>query len=217
MKTINLDENAYQYVLEHTPTDDILKQLIQETKARADHGMQISPDQGAFMKMLVKLMNVKNAIEIGCYTGYSAISIASGLPLGGKLISIDLNSETTSIAQKYIKMAQLEDKVDLRIGKAEDLLPVIKIENGYENFDFAFVDADKENLLNYYEHCLDLVRRGGLILIDNVLWSGKVLDLEDTSSSTAAIRQFNDKVLSDNRVEKVMLHVADGLYLLRKK
>jgi predicted O-methyltransferase YrrM len=217
MKATILTEELYDYIAKHTPdAHPILRKLKEETMSLSDANMQIAPDQGAFMKMLVKLSSAQRVIEIGCFTGYSAIAMASGLPLNGKLITLDHNSETSAMAKTFFKEAGLGNMIEHRLGDALVSLEQITADYGPGNFDLIFIDADKERLNDYYEHALRLLRAGGLIVVDNVLWGGRVADPTDESSATEAIRKFCALVNEDNRVEKVMLHVADGLYLLQK-
>jgi predicted O-methyltransferase YrrM len=217
MKATILTDELYDYIVKHTPdAHPILKKLKEETLSLSDANMQIAPDQGAFMKMLIKLSSAQRVIEIGCFTGYSAISMASGLPLNGKLITLDHNPETSEMAKTFFKEAGFGNMIEHRLGDALVSLEQIADDYGHGNFDLIFIDADKERLNDYYEHALRLLRAGGLIVVDNVLWGGRVVDPTDETFSTAAIRQFCESVSQDNRVDKVMLHVADGLYLLQK-
>ena len=218
LKSSPMTDLSYQYTLEHSePLPEVLQELRQKTALLPEARWQITKEQGLLMGMIAKLMKARRILEIGCYTGYSTLSFAGSLAPGGKVITIDIDKDKTQLAREYFEKAGLSSKILLKIGPALEVLPQVKLEYGYESFDLAFIDADKENLLSYYENCLDLVRPNGLIIVDNVLWSGRVLNEEDQSLSTTAVREFNDEVLSDPRVEKVMLHIADGIYLLRKK
>lgn len=218
MRTTPMTEKLYEYVMKHTDyAHPVLPKVEKETMKRADRNMQISRDQGKLMNMLIKLMGAKRAIEVGCFTGYSAISVASALPKDGLLISLDIDPEVAKIAQGFFVEAGVHDRVQLRVGSASQSFPKLMEEFGAESFDFAFIDADKEGYPDYYEACLRLIRPGGLIVIDNVIWGGAVIDYTDQSQSTQAIRRINEIVERDERVERVMLHISDGLLLCRKK
>ncbi len=220
MKAIQMTEGLYQYNLKHSFTPlPILKRIEDETKSRPDAIMQISPDQGSFMAMMVQLIAAKTAIEIGCYTGYSAISIASGLAPDGILYSLDIDDKAIATSKKYTVEAGLNDKIRFIHGPAMNSLEAIKNQLPANSVDFAFIDADKENQISYYEALLDLLRPNGLIIADNVLWSGRVIDDHALASEkdTKAIVAFNQHVKSDKRVDATMLHISDGLYLIRKK
>jgi caffeoyl-CoA O-methyltransferase len=175
-------------------------------------GMQIGPDQGAFMQQLVRLLGAKRCLEIGTFTGYSALAVALALPPGGKIVCCDVSEEWTSIARKYWALASVSGKIQLKLAPALDTLKKLK-----GPFDFAFIDADKENYQNYFEHCLKLMRRGGLIAIDNTLWHGRVLDRRDQSVDTRAIRAFNKKLRRDRRVDIALVPIGDGLTLALKR
>jgi caffeoyl-CoA O-methyltransferase len=178
-------------------------------------GMQISPDQGQFMALLVQMLGARRTIEIGVFTGYSALSVALALPPEGRVIACDVNEEWTSIGRKHWQKAGVAGKIDLRLAPALETLDKL-LAAGEGSYDFAFIDADKGNYLAYYERCLKLVRRGGLIAIDNTLWSGKVADPAVTEGDTVAIRAFNDALHADKRVALSLLPVGDGLTLALK-
>jgi caffeoyl-CoA O-methyltransferase len=202
-------------MIEHgTPPDEILSELISETRARIGglSIMQVAPEQGAFMNFLAKLIGARRAIEIGTFTGYSALCIARGLTEDGTLICCDVSKEYTDLGQPFWKRAGVDNKIDLRLGPALDTLGGLAQDG---SFDFAFVDAVKSEYQDYLELLHGLVRRGGLILIDNVLWSGNVIDDEIDDENTRAIRTFNDRLARDERFDRVMLAVSDGLTLLR--
>jgi len=179
-------------------------------------GMQIGPEQAALMQLLVRSIGARRCIEIGTFTGYSALAVALALPAGGRIVCCDLSEEWTSIARKYWGLASVSQKIQLKLGPAlstlDDLLPGNK-----GKFDFAFIDADKTNYQNYYERCLKLVRRGGLIAIDNTLWYGKVIDRRDRTADTRAIRAFNRKLRRDRRVDICLVPIGDGLTLALKR
>lgn len=216
-QAFGVDESLYRYILSNSqPESDILAQLREETAQMPQARMQISPDQGQFMAMLIRLMQARKALEVGVFTGYSSLSVAMALPLDGKLIACDVSEEYTSIARRYWAMAGVADKIDLRIAPAIGTLDeLLKDQAG--TFDFAFIDADKGNYANYYDRAIQLVRAGGLIAIDNVLWGGRVADETDQDKITNTIRAFNTKVAQDDRVIVNLLPIADGLTLAFKK
>jgi caffeoyl-CoA O-methyltransferase len=217
-KTLNLNDQLYQYLLNVSLKEsEVLKALREETANLPEHNMQISPEQGQFMRLLVQLINGKRGIEIGVFTGYSALSVALGLPDDGQLIALDVSEEWTNVGRRYWEMAGVAHKIDLRIAPALDSLQNLVAEGKEETFDFAFIDADKENYYNYYEYCLQLLRPNGLIAIDNVLWSGKVAELDNSEAETVAIRALNQKLFKDDRIDLSLLPISDGLTLIRKK
>jgi O-methyltransferase len=179
------------------------------------HSMQIAPEQGAFMAWLVRLIGAHRYLEIGTFTGYSSTAVALALPADGSAVCCDISREWTDIARESWTEAGLADRIDLRIGAAVESLDALLAEGEAGSFDLAFIDADKANYAAYYERCLQLVRAGGVIAIDNVLWSGRVADPSDKDSDTAAIRELNARVAADQRVDAVMLPIADGLTLAR--
>lgn len=179
--------------------------------------MQIAPDQGQFMALLIQLIGAKKALEVGVFTGYSSLCIALALPSDGKLIACDISEEYTSIAKRYWKKACVTDRIDLRIAPALETLDQLLADGQANTFDFAFIDADKENYSNYYERALQLVRPGGLIAVDNVLWGGAVADPSVQDESTQAIRAFNQKLQWDERVSLSLVTIADGLTLAMKR
>lgn len=217
-KNIQLDDELHQYLLSVSLREStLLKELRTET-AKLDRAvMQIAPEQGQFMAMLAKLINARNALEIGVFTGYSSLCVGQALAPGGKLIACDINQDWTAIAAKYWHKAGLEQIIDLRLAPALETLQALVDEGRNGDFDFVFIDADKGNYLNYYQYALDLLRPGGLILIDNVLWSGAVLDSATKDTDTRAIIEFNRFVHQDKRVDISMLAIADGLTLVSKK
>ena len=179
--------------------------------------MQISPEQGQFMQFIVKMVGARYTIEIGVYTGYSVLCVALGLPEDGRIIACDINREWTDIAREYWKKAGVNDKIDLQIAPALDTLTELENDGRKNQFDFAFIDADKVNYDIYYEKCLNLVRPGGVVAIDNVLWSGAVADLSITDESTNTIRSLNEKLHNDRRIDLSMVPIGDGLTLARKR
>lgn len=217
-KTLNMSDDLYAYLLKVGVREpEILARLREETAKDAMHMMQIAPEQGQFMQMLVRLMGAKRIVEIGTFTGYSSLSMAMALPEGGELVACDASDEWTSVARRYWQEAGVADKVRLHIGPAAETLPRLVEEYGEGAFDLAFIDADKVNYDTYYEHCLRLVRPGGAILVDNVLWGGSVIDAENQKDDTCAIRAFNEKLKRDERIDLSMLPLADGLTLALKR
>jgi len=217
-RTLSIDDRIYDYLCDVAVNEpELLMQLRQET-AKLDYSvMQISPEQGQFMSLLIKLMGAKRAIEIGTFTGYSSICLASAMPADGKLICCDISPQWTAIAEKYWALAKLQEKIELYTQPAEKTLQML-LDNGAEKtFDFVFVDADKQNYIMYYEMALRLLRKGGIIAIDNTLWSGAVADPENTEPGTRAIRRFNEMLKQDDRVSTSLLTIGDGLTLVLKE
>jgi predicted O-methyltransferase YrrM len=215
-KFLTLDGKLYDYLLAHGHNDDpVLRELARETREKMGRraGMQIAPEQGTFMTLLARAIGVRRAIEVGTFTGYSAICIARGLAAGGSLLCCDVSEEWTAIARRYWEKAGVDGRITLKLAPALDTLRALPAD---AVFDFAFIDADKTNYRNYYEEVLRRTRAGGLILVDNVMWAGAVLDEKDQSEDTRAIRAFNDFAVADQRVELVMLPVSDGLTIARK-
>lgn len=216
-KSFFLSPELHDYVVEHgTPPDDALRELAEATR-RETGGMaimQVSPEQGAFMQLLARAIGARHAVEVGTFTGYSALCIARGLPADGRLICCDVSEEWTSIGVPYWEKAGVAGKIDLRIGPALETLRSLPAE---EHFDLAFIDADKPAYVDYFEALLPRMRASGLILVDNVLWMGRVADPTADDENTQAIRRFNRYVADDARVDCVMLAVSDGLTLLRKR
>ena len=196
---------------------DVLRRLREETASHPMVSMQISPEQGQFMALLVAMLNARRTLEIGVFTGYSSLAVALALPEDGRIIACDVSDEYTAIARRYWREAGVERKIDLRLRPAVQTLDdLIALGHG-GGFDFAFIDADKANYANYYERCLTLIRPGGLIAVDNVLWSGKVVDRSVDDEDTQAIRAFNLKLKNDHRVWLSMLPIRDGVTLACKK
>lgn len=193
------------------------ERLRQETADHPHAGMQIGPDQGLFLGMLVRLLDARRVVEVGTFTGYSALAMAMALPPGGRIVCCDVSEEYTAVARRYWKQAGVADRIDLRLGPASATLAALLGSEGPGSQDLAFIDADKPAYDAYYEACLQLVRPGGLIAIDNVLWSGKVADPAVNDADTAALRALNLKVRDDARVDAVVLSVGDGLTLARRK
>ncbi len=213
-----IETHIYDYILANSLRDrDELKRLRQETQAMPMGGMQVSPDQGQFMGLLVELIGAKRIVEVGTFTGYSSIAMALALPADGRLIACDVSDEFTSIARRYWQEAGVADKIELRLGPAVATLDGMLAAGEAGCFDMAFIDADKENYDAYYERCLQLLRPGGLILIDNVLWGGRPADVNEQDESTVAIRALNAKIHADERVTASLLSIGDGLTLARKR
>jgi caffeoyl-CoA O-methyltransferase len=215
-KFIALNDELYDYVVAHGQNDDpVLQELAAETeKLGAIGGMQVSPEQGTFMGLLARAIGARSAVEVGTFTGYSAICVARALPPDGRLLCCDISEEWTSIARRYWHKAGVARKITLKLGPAAETLRELPPS---ERFDFAFIDADKPNNRSYYEEILARLRPNGLILVDNVIWGGDVIRARPRRPDTDAVREFNDFIVADRRVEAVMLPLADGLTIARKK
>jgi len=217
-RTLSIDDRIYDYICDVSINEsELLRQLREETAQIEYSVMQISPEQGQFMSLLIKLMGAKRVIEIGTFTGYSSICVASAMPEGGKLICCDISPQWTEIAEKYWALAGLENKIDLHIQPAEQTLQMLLNDGAEKSFDFIFIDADKQNYVMYYEMALRLLRKGGIIAVDNTLWSGAVADPENTEPGTRAIRHFNEMIKDDDRVSQSLLTIGDGLTLILKE
>ncbi|MCC5665565.1 class I SAM-dependent methyltransferase [Nostoc sp. CHAB 5784] len=217
-QSIGLDTQVYNYLLSVSLREpEILLKLRQETASHPRSGMQISPEQGQFMRLLVQLIGAKKTLEVGVFTGYSSLSVALALPADGKIIAADVSEEFTAIARRYWQEAGVADKIDLRLAPALETLDHLLATGQAETFHFAFIDADKENYDGYYERSLQLVRPGGLIAIDNVLWSGQVAQEQNQDESTQAIRALNEKLHHDERITLSLVPIADGLTLAIKR
>jgi caffeoyl-CoA O-methyltransferase len=215
-KSFFLSPEIHQYLVAHgSPPDAVQQALIEETAELGGISMmQIAPEQGAFMTLLTQLVGARNAVEVGTFTGYSALCIARGLPADGHLLCCDVSEEWTSVGRKYWDQAGVADRIELKIAPALETLRALPAE---ETIDLAFVDADKPNYAGYYEELLARLRPNGVIMVDNVLWSGSVITDDPKDENRVAIRAFNDMVASDSRVDTVMLPLGDGLTLLRKR
>ena len=215
--TIMLDKKLREYLLNVSVKEsEILRELREETAQMEYSAMQISPEQGAFMSFLVELIQAKRTLEIGVFTGYSALVVAMALPEDGIVTACDVSEEWANVGMKYWKKAQVEDKIDLRIAPALKTLDQLLSEGKQGTYDFAFIDADKIEYQGYFDKSLELLRIGGLIAIDNVLWGGSVIDDSIQDSSTKAIREFNENLSSDSRVSISMVPIGDGLTLACK-
>jgi predicted O-methyltransferase YrrM len=217
-KTLNLTPRVYDYLQKNSLREpEALKRCRVQTQTMSTHNMQISPEQGQFMQMLVQLLGARKTLEVGVFTGYSTLAVALVLPADGKIVACDINVEWTKIAKQCWEWAGVSDKIDLRLAPALDTLQDLIDQGETGTFDFVFIDADKKNYSAYYEKSLELIRSGGLIAIDNVLWSGDVADPEINDENTKAIRALNAIVLTDERVTISMLPLGDGLTLARKR
>jgi len=218
-RMITFTDNLYEYLIEQGTRESETARALRAATVDATewHMMQISPEQGAFMALLVRLLGARRTIEVGTFTGYSALVVAEALPDDGQIIACDVSEEWTSIGREFWQRAGLAEKIDLRIAPATDTLDGLVADGQAGRFDFAFIDADKSNYDAYYECCLELLRPGGVIGIDNVLWGGAVVDESRQDDDTIAIRALNAKVHADERVDTMMLPLGDGLTLAVKR
>ena len=217
-KTIGLTDKLHAYVIDVGVREpDVLRRLREETAAIPEHNMQIAPEQGAFMAMLIELTGARRCLELGTFTGYSSTAVALALPDDGEIVCCDVSTVWTDIARRYWAEAGVEHKVDLRIAPALETLDDLLASGQQRTFDFAFVDADKAQYPTYYERLLELLRPGGLIAFDNVLWGGQVIDPEDNDKDTVAVRELNNTMATDERITVSMLPIADGVTLARKR
>ena len=215
---LNMTDALWDYLRSVTVREpDVLRRLREETASHPHANMQISPDQGQFIALLMHLIGAKRTIEVGVFTGYSSLSVALALPADAHIIACDVNEEWTAVARRYWRDAGVEHKIDLRLRPALETLDGLIASGEAGRFDFAFIDADKSNYQDYFDRALVLVRPGGLIAVDNVLWSGRVLDAKTTDKDTSAIRAFNEKLRDDDRVWVSMLPIRDGLTLACRK
>lgn len=217
-KNAVLDARVADFIVDTTVREsDVLASLREETAKRSNAGMQIGPEQGQFMALLVRALSAKRYLEIGVFTGYSSLAVASALPADGHVVACDVSEEFTTVAREYWKRAGVAEKIDLRIAPALETLDGLLAAGRAGNFDLAFIDADKVNYDGYYERCLQLVRTNGLILIDNMLWSGDVADPSVDDESTNALRALNVKIGTDERVDCSLIALCDGLMIVRKR
>ncbi len=215
---IEIDDRLQDYILANSLREpEVLRRLRQETAGLPGAGMQIGPEQGQFMALLVELIGARRTLEIGTFTGYSALVVALALPPGGRLVACDVSAEYTAVARRYWAEAGVADKIELHLAPALETLDRLLAENRAGSFDFAFIDADKANYSTYYEGALALLRPGGLIAIDNVLWGGKVLEEAPGDPDTQAIQALNATIKDDPRVTISLLPLGDGLTLARKR
>ena len=216
--SLGLPPDLQAYLVEHGVREpDILKRLREETALLPQHDMQIAPEQGAFMAMLVGLIGAQRCIELGTFTGYSSLAVALALPADGRIVCCDVSEEWTSVARRYWSEAGVADRVDLRLGPALGTLDELIAGGASGTFDFAFIDASKREYPEYHERILRLLRQGGLALYDNVLWEGGVIDESMTDEDTVGVRRLNDRLVGDERVSISMIPVADGLTLVQKR
>ncbi len=215
---LGLSEALYDYILSVSLREaDVLRRLREETARMPLAIMQIAPEQGQFMALIVELMGAKRTLEVGVFTGYSSLAVALALPDDGHITACDVSEEWTAIARRYWAEAGVADKVDLRLAPAIETLDALLVDGQAGSYDFAFIDAEKTEYADYYERVLQLLRQGGLVAIDNVLWNGAVADPADDKEDTNAIRAFNEKLRDDDRVSLSLLPLADGLTLARKR
>ena len=215
---LGLSEALYDYILSVSLREaDVLRRLREETARMPLAIMQIAPEQGQFMALIVELMGAKRTLEVGVFTGYSSLAVALALPDDGHITACDVSEEWTAIARRYWAEAGVADKVDLRLAPAIETLDALLADGQAGSYDFAFIDAEKTEYTDYYERVLQLLRQGGLVAIDNVLWNGAVADPADDKEDTNAIRAFNEKLRDDDRVSLSLLPLADGLTLARKR
>ncbi|HEX3776699.1 MAG TPA: class I SAM-dependent methyltransferase [Polyangiaceae bacterium] len=216
-KTISITEPLWRYLIDVTVREPtVLAKLREETGSMPNGGMQISPEQGQFMALLIELVGARRAIEVGVFTGYSSLRVALALPADGQVVACDVSEEYTNVARRFWREAGVENKIELRLGPALATLDALLAQGERGKFDFAFIDADKGNYGGYYERCLELLRPGGLIAVDNTLWSGAVADPKKQDPDTLAIRELNAKVSGDSRVSSSLVPIGDGLLLARK-
>ena len=217
-RSIGLSETLHRYLLEVSVREpQLLARLREETAALPDGQMQVAPEQGQFLALLVGAIGARRLLEVGVFTGYSSLCMARALPEGGSLVACDVNREWTGIAHRYWREAGVESRIDLRIGPAIETLDGLLEAGEAGTYDLMFIDADKENYGGYYARGLKLVRTGGLILVDNVLWGGSVADDSDQSPRTVSIRNFNDSLRDDSRIDLSMVPIGDGITLARKR
>lgn len=217
-RTINLNNSLYRYLLDHSVGETALMRKLRETTSQQETGrMQISPEQGQFMALLVELLGAKHILEIGTYTGYSALCMARAMPADGELVCCDISREWTDIARSFWREAGVEKRISLHIAPALDTLERLIGQDKSGSFDMAFIDADKTNYLSYYERCLKLLRNDGLLLFDNTLWGGAAADPGNQDEDTRALRELNDRLHRDERLSISLVPIGDGLTLARKR
>jgi predicted O-methyltransferase YrrM len=217
-RTLPLDDRTYEYLLAHSLREaPALALLRAETASHPKVNMQIAPEQGQFMQMLVRLSGARRAIEVGVFTGYSSLAVMLAMPPDGRLLALDVSEEYTSIARRHWQAAGVADRIELVIAPAKDTLDARLAAGEADRYDFAFIDADKTGYLAYYERLMKLLRPGGLIVVDNTLWSGRVANPGERDADTVALREFNDVLHKDPRIELTLLPVGDGLTLARRR
>jgi caffeoyl-CoA O-methyltransferase len=217
-RSITLDDSLYDYLLSVSLREpDLLRKLREETAMDPASRMQISPEQGQFMALLARLMGARRCLEIGVFTGYSSLALALALPEDGRIVACDVSERWTAVARRYWAAAGVSHRIELRLATALETLERLLVSGAAGTFDFVFIDADKENYVGYYERVLELLRPGGLIVVDNTLWSGRVADPENAEADTVAMRHFNEHLHRDERVDLSLVPVGDGLTLARKR
>ncbi|MCP5306310.1 MAG: class I SAM-dependent methyltransferase [Chromatiaceae bacterium] len=217
-RTVTLDDRLYDYLLRYSLRETPVMRQLREMTADHEHArMQIAPEQGQFMALLVELMGARQIIEVGTFTGYSALCMAQSLPEDGRLVCCDVSREWTDVGIPFWERAGVRERIDLRIAPALQTLDTLIAAGGGDSYDLAFIDADKTNYRNYFERCLRLVRPGGLLMFDNTLWGGAVADPEDHDEDTLALRTLNELLLVDQRVSVSLVPIGDGLTLARKR
>ncbi|MDP9221549.1 MAG: class I SAM-dependent methyltransferase [Actinomycetota bacterium] len=217
-RTLGLPDDLHEYVLRVGVREpEVLRRLREETAGLPEHNMQIAPEQGAFMALLAELTGARRCLELGTFTGYSALAVALALPPEGRIVCCDVSREWTDIARRYWAEAGVADRVELRIGPALDSLDALLGDGAADSFDFAFVDADKTEYPAYYDRLLRLVRPGGLMLFDNVFWGGEVARPEVDNEDVRAVRELNERLAADERVSIAVVPIADGLTLARRR
>lgn len=217
-RSISLTDSLYRYMNEVSLRESpLLLALREETAGLAQRSMQIAPEQGQFMALLLRLIGARQCLEVGVFTGYSSLATALALPADGRLVACDVSEEWTAIARRYWELAGVAHKIDLRLAPAQQTLDALIAAGRGGTFDFAFIDADKTGYLSYYERALQLLRAGGIVLIDNTLWSGRVADPAVVDADTMALRQFNGILHRDERIDLCLLPIGDGLTLARKR
>jgi predicted O-methyltransferase YrrM len=215
-RTLTLDDRTYRYLLDHSLREaPELAKLRAETASHPKVNMQIAPEQGQFMQMLVRLTGARRAIEVGVFTGYSSLAVMLAMPADGRLLALDVSEEYTGVARRHWQAAGVADRIELVIAPARATLDARIAAGEAGRYDFAFIDADKTSYLAYYERLLTLVRPGGLIVVDNTLWSGEVANPGNREADTVALREFNDALHDDPRIDLVLLPIADGITLAR--
>jgi predicted O-methyltransferase YrrM len=217
-RSITLTDSLYDYLLSVSLREpDLLRQLREETARDPAARMQISPEQGQFMALVARLMGARRCLEIGVFTGYSSLAVALALPDDGRIVACDVSERWTAVARRYWAAAGVADKIELKLARALATLEQLRAAGADGTFDYAFIDADKENYVGYYERVLELLRPGGLIVVDNTLWSGRVADPENAEADTVAMRHFNEHLHRDERVDLSLVPIGDGLTLARKR
>ena len=218
IRSISLTDSLYEYLLSISLREpDVLRQLREETSVYPEANMQIAPDQGQFMGLLARLLGARRCLEIGVFTGYSSLALALALPDDGRIVACDVSERWTTVARRYWAAAGVAHKIELRLAPALETLERLRSAGEAGSYDFAFIDADKENQVGYYERALELLRPGGLVVVDNTLWSGRVADPENAEADTVALRHFNEHLHGDQRVDLSLVPVGDGLTLARKR